>query len=158
MRNREIAIEKTIEDTKKQILEVDMTERKFGADEEKMIYFFLLSALRREHYIAVGIEDGVSYISDQEKMRIIDNLTSKQKTIIRRDFLISNFKNAYGNNAISSLLLDFAQKHMPDELSSIKNGHDETYEKRHKRIEEKKALLDQEQEKQEADNAEECAA
>ncbi len=47
---------------------------------------------------------------------------------------------------------------MPDKLADIKNGHDETYEKRHKRIEEKKALLDQEQEKQEADNAEECAA
>ena len=91
-------------------------------------------------------------------MRIVYNLTSKQKTIIRRDFLISNFKNAYGNNAISSLLLEFAQKHMPDELAGIKNGHDETYEKRHKRIEEKKALLDREQEKQEADNAEECAA
>lgn len=157
-RNKEIAIEKTIEDTKKHILEVDMTERKFGADEEKMIYFFLLSFLRREHYIAVGIEDGVSCISDKEKMRIIDNLTSKQKTIIRRDFLISNFKNAYGNNTISSLLLDFAQKHMPDELAGIKNGHDETYEKRHKRIEEKKALLDQKQEKQEADNTEGCAA
>lgn len=158
MRNKEIAIEKTIEDTKKQILEVDMAERKFGADEEKMIYFFLFSALRREHYTAVGIEDGASYISDQEKMRLIDNLTSKQKTIIRRDFLISNFKNAYGNNTISFLLLEFAQKHMPDKLADIKNGHDETYEKRHKRIEEKKALLEQEQEKQEADNAEECAA
>ena len=40
-RNKEIARDKTVEDTKKQILEVDMTENKFGADEEKMIYFFL---------------------------------------------------------------------------------------------------------------------
>ena len=46
-RNKEIAREKTVEDTKKQILEVDMTETKFGADEEKMIYFFLLSSLRK---------------------------------------------------------------------------------------------------------------
>lgn len=49
-RNKEIAREKTVEDTKKQILEVDMTETKFGADEEKMIYFFLLSSLRKEHF------------------------------------------------------------------------------------------------------------
>ena len=37
-RNKEIALEKTVEDTKKQILEVDMSERKFGQDEDKMIY------------------------------------------------------------------------------------------------------------------------
>ena len=46
-RNKEIALEKTVEDTKKQILEVDMSERKFGQDEDKMIYFFLLASLRR---------------------------------------------------------------------------------------------------------------
>ena len=77
-----------------------------------------------------------------------------RKAIIRRDFLIANFKNAYGSNAIASLLLDFAQKHMPDLLADIKNGHNEVYEKRHQRIEEKKAvLLVQEQAKQEAEQS-----
>lgn len=156
-RNKEIALEKTIEDTKKQIMEVDMSECKFGADEDKMIYFFLLSSLRSEHFTAVGIEKEHScYLSDEEKMNIIDNLTAKGKAIIRRDFLIANFKGAYGNNAVASLLLDFAQKHMPDELADIKNGHNEVYEKRHKRIEEKKAaLLAQEQAEQEAVETEE---
>ena len=66
-RNKEIAREKTVEDTKKQILEVDMTETKFGADEEKMIYFFLLSSLRKEHYAAVGIEGELSpYLSNED--------------------------------------------------------------------------------------------
>ena len=133
-RNKEIALEKTVEDTKKQILEVDMSE----------------------HFEAVGIEEKkpYSYLTDEEKINIIANLTSKQKAIIRRDFLIANFKNAYGNNAIASLLLDFAQKHMPDLLADIKNGHNEVYEKRHQRIEEKKAvLLVQEQAKQEAEQS-----
>lgn len=95
-----------------------------------------------------------SYLTDEEKINIIANLTSKQRAIIRRDFLIANFKNAYGNNAIASLLLDFAQKHMPDLLADIKNGHNEVYEKRHQRIEEKKAvLLVQEQAKQEAEQS-----
>lgn len=155
-RNREIALEKTVEDTKKQILEVDMSDCKFGQDEDKMIYFFLLSSLRKEHFEAVGIEEKkpYSYLTDEEKINIIANLTSKQKAIIRRDFLIANFKNAYGNNAIASLLLDFAQKHMPDLLADIKNGHNEVYEKRHQRIEEKKAvLLVQEQAKQEAEQS-----
>lgn len=142
-RNREIALEKTVEDTKKRILEVDMADTKFGADEDRMIYFFLLSSLRREHFAAVGIEcgDAYHYLTDEEKMRIIDNLTAKEKALIRRDYLLANFKGAFGSNAIASLLLDFAQKHMPETLADIKSGHNEVYEKRHKRIEEKKAVL-----------------
>lgn len=90
-------------------------------------------------------------------MNIIANLTAKQKAVIRRDFLIANFKGAYGSNAIATLLLDFAEKHMPEELAVIKNGHNEVYEKRHQRIEEKKAvLLVQEQAKQEAVEAEDA--
>lgn len=157
-RNKEIALEKTVEDTKKKILEVDMSERKFGQDEDKMIYFFLLSYLRKEHFEAVGIEEkgAYPYLTDKEKMYIIENLTGKQKAIIRRDFLIANFKNASGSNATAALLLDFAQKHMPDQLAGIKNGYNEIYEKRHQRIEEKKAvLLVQEQAKQKAEQSEE---
>ena len=44
--------------------------------------------------------------------KLIANLTAKQKAVIRRDFLIDNFKGAYGNNAAATLLLDFARKHM----------------------------------------------
>ena len=67
-------------------------------------------------------------------MNIIANLTAKQKAVIRRDFLIDNFKGAYGNNATATLLLDFARKHMPDTLAEIESGYNEVYEKRHKRI------------------------
>ncbi len=56
-RNKEIAVERTIEDVKKQILNADITESKFTQDEDKMIYYFLLSSLRREHYEAVGLTD-----------------------------------------------------------------------------------------------------
>lgn len=155
-RNKEIVIEKTVEDTKKRILEVDMSERKFGQDEDKMVYFFLLSSLRREHFTEVGIEDKGScyYLTGEDKMRIIENLTAKQKAVIRRDFLIANFKDAHGNNAVATLLLDFAEKHMPEELANIQNGYNEVYEKRHQRIEEKKSAL-QEQTKQEAEQPDE---
>ena len=155
-RNKEIALEKTVEDTKKRILEVDMSERKFGQDEEKMVYFFLLSSLRKEHFNEVGIEDKGSYyyLTSEDKMRIIENLTAKQKAVIRRDYLIANFKDAFGNNVTASLLLDFAQKHMPEELANIQDGYNEVYEKRHQRIEEKKAAL-QEQATQEAEQPDE---
>ena len=120
-----------------------MSDCKFGQDEDKMIYYFLLSSLRKEHFEAVGIEEKkpYSYLTDEEKINIIANLTSKQKAIIRRDFLIANFKNAYGNNAIASLLLDFARRHMPEELANIEREYNGVYEKRHQRIEEKKAVL-----------------
>lgn len=155
-RNKEIAIEKTMEDVKKQILEIDMTEAKFGADEDKMIYYFLLSSLRKKHFAAVGIDKEFGYLTDNEKMGIVANLTAKTKAIIRRDFLISNFKDAFRNNGTASLLLDFAQKHMPEELARIKSKYDEVYENRHKRIEEKKAALTQDK-AEEVQQAEEAA-
>ena len=146
-RNKEIALEKTVEDTKKRILEVDITETKFGADEDKMIYYFLLSYLRKEHYVTVGIESESVYgLSDKDKLKVIENLNGKAKAVIRRDFLIANFKDAFGSNTIATLLLGFAEKHMPETLAEIRKGYDEVYEKRHKRIEERKAaLLEKEQ-------------
>lgn len=142
-RNKETAIEKTVEDTKKQILEADITGGKFGADEEKILYFFMLSNLRSEHFAAVGIttEEQKHYLTDEDKINIVENLTVKIKTIIRRDYLIANFRSAYGNNTEASLLLDFARKHMPEELSAIESGYKEIYEKRYQRIEERKAVL-----------------
>ncbi len=141
-RNKEIALERTVEDTKKQILEADITGGKFSADEDTMLYFFLLSLLRKEHFAAVGItEEGKDYLTDEDKMKIVGNLTVRMKTIIRRDFLVANFKGAYGNNTVATLLLDFARRHMPEELANIEREYNGVYEKRHQRIEEKKAVL-----------------
>ena len=141
-RNKEIAIERTVEDTKKQILDADITVGKFSADEEKILYFFMLSHLRQEHFATVGITDeNQFYLTDEDKMNIVENLTVKIKTIIRRDYLIANFRGAYGNNTVATLLLDFARKHMPEELATIESGYNEVYEKRHQRIEERKAVL-----------------
>lgn len=44
-RNKEIATENTVDDVKRVIKEIDTTETKFGADEDRMMYFFLLSSL-----------------------------------------------------------------------------------------------------------------
>ena len=75
-RNKEIAVEKTVADAKKQILDVDMSESKFTQDEEKMIYFFLLSSLRREHFRGIRYrgEKAYQHLEDEEKMNIIANL------------------------------------------------------------------------------------
>ena len=74
-----------------------MTETKFGQDEGKMVYFFLLSSLRKEHFEEVGIEDKGSYyyLTNEDKMRIIENLTAKQKAVIRRDYLDSQLQRTH---------------------------------------------------------------
>lgn len=142
-RNKEIAIERTIEDTKKQILNAGMTESKFTSEEDRMIYFFLLSSLRREHYEAVGLtgRDDTLPLTDEEKMSVIASLSPRSKAVIRRDFLIANFRDASRTNAISTLLFAFARKHMPEELAAIEGQYNEVYEKRHRRIEERIAQL-----------------
>ena len=104
-------------------LEADITGGKFSADEDTMLYFFLLSSLRKEHFTAMGIAEDKPYITDEDKMGIIGNLTVKMKTIIRRDFLVANFKGAYGNNTVATLLLDFARRHMPEELANIEREY-----------------------------------
>ena len=154
-RNKEIAAENIVDDVKKVIREIDTTETKFGADEDRMMYFFLLSSLRKENYAAVGIDKECDYLKDEEKMNVIANLTTKTKAIIRRDFLIANFKDAFRNNGSAALLLDFAKKHMPEELADITNKYNEVYEKRHIRLEERKAALLEQTEETEQPQSEE---
>lgn len=154
-RNKEIAAENIVDDVKKVIREIDTTETKFGADEDRMMYFFLLSSLRKENYAAVGIDKECDNLKDEEKMDVIANLTAKTKAIIRRDFLIANFKDAFRNNGSAALLLDFAKKHMPEELADITNKYNEVYEKRHIRLEERKAALLEQTEETEQPQSEE---
>ncbi len=152
-RNKEIAVERTIEDAKKQILNADITESKFTQDEEKMIYYFLLSSLRREHYEAVGLTDrkqSFHCLDESEKLTIIENLNARKKAIIRRDFLIENFKGACRNTAVADFLLTFSKKHMPEELANIEAQYNEVYEKRHQRIAERIAVYNERIEKENA--------
>lgn len=140
-RNKEIAFEKTFEAVRSQINTVDITTSKFGADEDKIVYFFLLSSLRPEHFSLVGSDTKSLYLTNEEKLQIISNLSAKTKSIIRRDFLISKFHDQYVSDTGKFLLLDFAQKHMPEDFANIKKTYFDIYEKRHKRIEERKAAL-----------------
>lgn len=140
-RNKEIAHEKTVEDTKKLIVQANLTKGKFTTDEEKMVYFFMLSSLHREHFTLMGISDASYCLTDEQKLQIVNNLTKEMKNIIRRDYLVANFRSAYGANTVSDLLLSFTRQHLPEELDAIETTHNQVYEKRHSKIEEKKAVL-----------------
>ncbi len=143
LRNKAIAHEKTVEDVRKSIVDADVSSPKFDADEEKMLYFFMLSSLRRSHYEDVGIEGSSSYhyLKDKEKLDIVSRLTPKTKALIRRDFMIEHFRNAGVNSAAANMLLEFAQKHMPSELADIRKVHEAVYERRHRSIEKRKEAI-----------------
>ncbi len=151
VRNREIADEKTLEAVKKQIVNIEMPDTELDEDEEKMVYYFLLPALRKEHFKDVGLDKkaGCGYLSSEDKMTVVANLTSEVKAIILRDFLLSKFADAYARDVTAVLLLEFAQKHMASDLAEIRQKHDEVYMKRHMSIEKRKAALLSKKQKEE---------
>ena len=138
VRYKEIAIEKTVADVKEHITGVDTANTKFGTDEERMVYFFMLSSVRKVNFKELGVKSEFACtLSEEEKMRIVANLNARTKAIIRRDYLLSNFKEAHPKSHSASLMLDFAKKHMPEELERIESGHNEVYDKRHQRLTER---------------------
>ena len=99
-RNKEIAIEKSIADTK------ELIEDKY-------------------------------YLTDEDRWTLAYNLTEEKKTIIKRDFILSNLKDAQRGNYTAVMLFNYAEQHAEDKVNEIKDTHDAVYQKRHTRILEK---------------------
>jgi len=137
-RNKEIAGEKIVEDIRKYIRDTDIPCTDFTDFENKMLYFFMLSDLQRSHF-TLFLENTQSkwFLSDEEKIQVINNMTEEQKTIIRRDFIIKYLSGTFGTSPKSLLMLEFARLHFPDALAEIEKQHNDVYRKRHERIMEK---------------------
>ena len=146
-RNKEIAEEKIIEDTKKIIRKTNFTGN-FSLDEEKMMYYFMLSCVNSEHYESLGIEKEYYYLSGESKLKIINNLTEDIKDIIRRDYLVHNFNDICNRQTSADLLLTFARQHVPEEIAEVEKKYNDIYSKRHSKIEEKIILLQAKAEKE----------
>jgi ParB family chromosome partitioning protein len=135
-RNREIAIEKAVEDVKRLVREKTVSDVDFQPLEEELLYYVMLSFTRKENFTKLGI--GSQYVlSDEEKAGIIPSLTAEQKNIIRRDFIVKQLSDTSGNGKQSQLLLEFAALHFPDKVKEIKEQYNEIYKKKHLRIEER---------------------
>ena len=137
-RFKQLSIEKTVADTKKIVRENDYPESPFTQYEDGMVYFAMLTQLQRKHYPLCGIKDQPTPLDEKQRMKIVAKLTDAQKTVIRRDF-ISHFlcENGHGDNNASKLLRDFANMHFPDQYGLAKATHEEEYQKRHERLEER---------------------
>lgn len=137
-RFKQLSIEKIVADTKKVVRENDYPESPFTQYEDGMMYFIMLTRLQRKHYPLCGIKDQPVPLDEKQRMKIVAKLTDAQRTVIKRDF-INHFlcENAYGDNSASKLLRDFANMHFPDQYGLAKATHEEEYQKRHERLDER---------------------
>lgn len=149
-RNREIMQEKIKEDTRVLVSNIEY-KGDFADEEEKLMYYFMLSNLPPRHYRTLGIEKDYGYLNKEEKNTILSNLTVPQKTLITRDFIASALNGCYDNELVEI----FTKLHNPEEVEAIKQKHLEVYEKRQDRIDERKAVL--EVQKRKAEEAEKRA-
>ena len=155
-RNKEIAVEHIVEDVRQLIRNTEVPQSDFTALEEKYLYYTMLSDLKREHIpiLTQDPENDSWYLSDEEKIQIIGNLTEEQKTLIRRDYLTKHLSDAFGVSKKSYLMLEFARLHFPDEVAETEDKHNAIYTKRHKRIEERLNALQAVADTEDAENVE----
>jgi ParB family chromosome partitioning protein len=144
-RNREIAVENIVDDTRKYIRETELPQSDFTEFEDRLLYFAMLEDLKREHFALFTEDIDKWHLSDEEKITIINNLTEEQKTVIRRDFLIKHLSDAFGVSKKSYLMLEFARLHFPEVLTETEARYNEVYIKRHERIAERLEALNKAQ-------------
>ncbi|MDR2145327.1 MAG: ParB/RepB/Spo0J family partition protein [Tannerella sp.] len=151
-RNREIAVEKIVEDTRQLIGRAEIPQSGFTEMEDRFLYFAMLTDLKREHF-PLFLQDARDrrHLTDEDKIAITGQLTEEGKTVIRRDFLVKHLSETFGTAKKSYLMIEFARLHFPDKVAEIENRHNEVYGKRHRRITERLNAL---QEKTDAENAE----
>ncbi|MDR0700240.1 MAG: ParB/RepB/Spo0J family partition protein [Tannerella sp.] len=135
-RNRELAFEKGIEEVTRYLRNNAVPTKAFSPREQELLYFIMLSFLRKKNYKKFGME-GKNTLSDEEKAEMIQYISIEQENAIRRDFIIHYLSQTSGNSLKSGLLLEFATMHFPDKVAQIKEQCNETYKKKHERIEER---------------------
>ena len=145
VRNNEIAKEKTAGDIKELLRTEKLPKSDFTADEEKAMYFFMLSKLRKHSYPAVGLKENDYYgnLSDEKTQKIVANLTKEQKTVIRRDYLYSHLteRTTTVSGIQGGMMLAFATQHLPEKTATIEAQYSEEYGKKNARLDERIAGL-----------------
>ncbi len=139
-RNKEIAVEKTVEDIKKFLREETIPDSDFKEFEQDMLYYAMLRNLRDDHKTVFGLKH--EYLSDEIRTDIVSKLTDDQKNLIRRDFITCHLSDTVGICKQSDLMIDFALLHFPDKIAEIKEKHNEVYIKRQNRINERIAEIE----------------
>jgi ParB family chromosome partitioning protein len=143
-RNREIAIERTVEELVKFLREAEVSKAPFTDREQDMLYFIMLPSLKREHLKDLGFKDSLT-LSSAQVYNLLPRLTEEQKSIIRRDFIVSHLSETNMTGKRSELLAEFATLHYPEQTAAIQMQYYDAYEKRHEHIMERIRILEENQ-------------
>jgi ParB family chromosome partitioning protein len=149
-RNSEIAKEKIAEDIKALLSKEATPQSAFTADEEAMVYYFMMKKLRVGSYKAIGLKGDDHYrMKDADKVKFCTTLTEQQKTVIRRDFLHDHLMNVVSTVAMvqGGMMLSFAKLHLPEQTAMIETAYQSEYDKKNARLDERIAELKKQIEK-----------
>jgi ParB family chromosome partitioning protein len=135
-RNKEIAIEKSVEETIRYLKGNTIPGNEFTVREQELFYYVLFAFLRKDNYEKFGVEDERT-LTDEEIIELMTFRSVEQENTLRRDFIIHFLTQTSGDCKKSKLLLEFARIHFSDKVAEIKNQYNETYRKRHEKIEER---------------------
>ena len=139
-RNKEISFEKTVEECRnhfKKMLSENTCLSPVTEFETKMMYYGMLSSLGEIHKKEFA---GVKYyLTDEQKLQILEDLTEERKLIILRDFIM----NSVGENVYrGEWLVEWVRLFYPGFVSEIELKHKETYLKRKEKIDAKIAEIE----------------
>jgi len=129
-RNKEIAIENTIDDTKGIITDCDYKNKPFADIENEMFYYFMFDSVFPSYLPLFGIKDDKHYVTADEKMKAVANLNEEQKTVIKRCYIQKHLDRSYRTNESYKYLFDFARLHNGDKFNAIEKKYNEVYAKR----------------------------
>ncbi|WP_462376778.1 ParB/RepB/Spo0J family partition protein [Rikenella microfusus] len=132
------AFEKTVEDTRDLVRDNSEPAAPFSAFEENALYYVMLGTLKRKHYkLMDSKQNEYGHLSPEQKLAIVAKLTPEQKDIIRRDYIAAYLTEGYCDEISRKMLCEYAAMHYPDQFGLIKARHDETYENRNNRLDER---------------------
>ena len=147
-RNKERRVENTVKDTKEVMYNNEIEKKEFSHTEEQILYFFMLSAVPSRHYPLLGITGEKYNLKDEDINTILEGLNEERKTVIRRDYLVSRFRDTSAQGLTCDYFLRFMKEHFPPEVEAIEKKYNEVYNKRLKKITERKKEIKKQLEKE----------
>lgn len=136
-REQQLKVEKSIKDLKEQVYKgsIDFTKDAVKLEQD-ILFYYLLSELTYDHREQFF---GEKYATDKVKFDFVVNMTPEQRTIIIRDYILSNLKQyAFNSTSVASqLFLEFSKYHFEKETADIEQVHQTVFLKRKSRIEQK---------------------
>ncbi|MDR3059915.1 MAG: ParB/RepB/Spo0J family partition protein [Prevotella sp.] len=140
-REQELKVEKSVKDLKEQVFKgsIDFTKPAIKLEQD-ILFYFLLSDLTREHE---ELFFGEKYAADKIKFDFIVNMSPEQRTVIIRDYVLSNLKShAFNSHSVATqLFLEFSKYHFEKETADIEKTHQDVFIRRKGKIDEKLKAL-----------------